>query len=140
MATTKRDTHRTDRVASRIHQEVATMLQRDYADPRLAGVVLSHVEVTADLSAATARFVVMGDGDDHARAKNALKVLRSLAPGMRAKLAKRIDIRRAPELAFAIDEGREEVAHLDKLLDEVGAELKASAAKREGGGAGGGAP
>ncbi len=127
---TKRDNHRTDRVASRIHQELAATLQRDLSDPRLAGVVISHVEVTNDLSHAKVFYVVMGDGAERPRAKAALKVLGALTARLRAKLAGVLAIRRAPELEFVVDIEREAVEHLDRLLDEVSSELKQSDARR----------
>jgi ribosome-binding factor A len=134
MATAKRESHRADRVASRVLEELATALRRDYSDPRLEGVVLSVAEVTGDLSIATVRFVVMGDGPGRERAKAALKVLARAAPGLRSKLGGALGVRRTPELRFAVDEGREEVAKLDALLDEVSVELRDSAKRREGDG------
>jgi ribosome-binding factor A len=138
MATTKRESHRADRVASRVLEELATAIPRDYRDPRLANLVLSAVDVTGDLSVATVRYVVMGDGADRAKARAALKVLIKAAPGLRARLGGALNVRRTPELRFAIDEGREEVAKLDALLDEVNYELRESAKKRAGEGEGGG--
>jgi ribosome-binding factor A len=138
MATTKRESHRADRVATRVLEELATAIPRDYRDPRLAGVVLSAVDVTNDLSVATVRYVVMGDDPGHAKAKAALKVLMKAAPGLRGRLGGALNVRRTPELRFAIDEGREEVAKLDALLDEVNYELRESAKKRASEGEGGG--
>ncbi len=126
MATTKRDTHRVDRVSARVQEELAVMLQRDFTDPRLSGVVLSHVAMTDDLSVAAVSFVVMGDGADNARAKDALKVLRRLAPTLRARLAGKLGIRRAPDVTFEVDTGREAAERLDALLTEVSDELKRS--------------
>ncbi|MFO0603662.1 MAG: 30S ribosome-binding factor RbfA [Polyangiales bacterium] len=132
MATAKRESHRADRVGQRVLEELATALRKDYSDPRLAEVVLSAAEVTGDLSIATVRFVVIGDGPKRERAKAALKVLTRAAPGLRSKLGAALGVRRTPELRFAVDEGREEVAKLDALLDEVNRELRDSAKKRDG--------
>ncbi len=126
MATKKRENHRVDRVSARVQEELSLTLLRDFTDPRLAGVVLSHVAMTDDLSYATVSFVVMGDGPDLARAKEAVKVLRKLSPALRAKLAGKLDIRRAPEVIFEVDAGREAVERLDKLLHEVETDLKRS--------------
>jgi len=131
MATKKRENHRVDRVSARVQEELAVTLQRDFTDPRLAGVVLSHVAMTDDLSYATVSFVVMGDGPDLARAKEAVKVLRKLSPALRAKLAGKLDIRRAPEVTFEVDAGREAVERLDKLLHEVEIDLKRSDADKK---------
>ena len=132
MATPKRESHRADRVGQRVLEELATALRRDYRDPRIAEVVLSAAEVTGDLSIATVRFVVMGDGPERTRARAALKVLARAAPGLRAKLGATLGVRRTPELRFVIHDGREEVAKLDALLDEVGRELRESARKGDG--------
>ncbi len=132
MATKKRENHRVDRVSARVQEELSLTLLRDFTDPRLAGVVLSHVAMTDDLSYATVSFVVMGDGPDLARAKEAVKVLRKLSPALRAKLAGKLDIRRAPEVTFEVDAGREAVERLDKLLHEVETDLKRSEADKKG--------
>jgi ribosome-binding factor A len=133
MAIAKRESHRADRVGQRVLEELATALRRDYRDPRIAEVVLSAAEVTGDLSIATVRFVVIGDGPERARARAALKVLVRAAPGLRAKLGAALGVRRTPEIRFVIDDGREEVAKLDALLDEVGRELRESARKGDAG-------
>jgi ribosome-binding factor A len=132
MATKKRENHRVDRVSARVQEELSLTLLRDFTDPRLAGVVLSHVAMTDDLSYATVSFVVMGDGPDLARAKEAVKVLRKLSPALRAKLAGKLDIRRAPEVIFEVDAGREAVERLDKLLHEVETDLKRSESDKKG--------
>ncbi len=49
---------------------------------------------------------------------------------IRAKLGPRLGMRRTPELEFAYDAGREEVARLDAVLYEVERELKESEAKK----------
>jgi ribosome-binding factor A len=126
MTTAKRDNHRVDRVSARVQQELSTKLLRDFTDPRLTGVVLSHVAMTDDLGEATVSFVVMGDGPERARATEALKVLKRVTPTLRAKLAGALGIRRAPELTFEIDAGREAVERLDALLAEVSNEMKKS--------------
>jgi ribosome-binding factor A len=128
--TTRRENHRSDRVAARVLEELATVLRRDYSDPRIVDVVLSAVEMSGDLSLATVRFVVMGDGADHTRAKSAQKVLGRLTPTLRAKLGAALGVRRTPDLRFVIDEEREAVARLDALLEEVGRELREGEAKR----------
>jgi ribosome-binding factor A len=124
MKTQRRDTHRTQRVASRALQELAAMLQREFADQRLKGVVLSHVEVTDDLSLARAFFVVIGDDADQQRAQTALKVLRALTPTIRSRLAARLAARRAMDVRFELDLGRDEALRIESLLREVSDEMK----------------
>ena len=132
MATKKRENHRVDRVSARVQEELSLTLLRDFTDPRLAGVVLSHVAMTDDLSYATVSFVVMGDTPDGAKAAAALKVLKRLTATLRTKLAPRLGVRRMPTLEFHIDTGREDVQRIDAVLYEVAQELKATGEKPEG--------
>lgn len=122
--TTKRDSgRRPERVAARIHEELAKLLLREFSDPRLTGVVIAAVTVTDDLSLARVNFVVMGD-EGGARAKAALGVLGKLSGAIRTRLAPALGMRRVPEVSFYIDGGREESQRLEALLHEVSQELK----------------
>ncbi|MBI5512501.1 MAG: 30S ribosome-binding factor RbfA [Deltaproteobacteria bacterium] len=122
MAKTKRE-HRPARAAQRVREELARLLGQELGDPRLSAVLISHVEMTEDLSLARVLFVVT-DGAE-ATAKGAMVVLRKLEPMLRAKLAPRLAMRRVPALRFEPDTNREETAKLERLLHEVGEDLKA---------------
>lgn len=124
------DRRRSARVATRIREELSLIIAQDVGDPRARGVVISSVEVTEDISLARIGFVVMGDDPDGARARAALRVLSRLTATLRAKLAPRLGVRRMPELAFAVDTGREAAQRIDAVLFEVGEELRAAEARR----------
>jgi ribosome-binding factor A len=126
MATSKttEDRRRPERVASRVREEITAALNRDLSDPRLAGVVVSDVQVTDDLSLADVSIVVMGDDEAMSRAEGARKVLAKLEGGLRKRLAPRLGMRRVPSLRFRTDHGRAEVERLDSILHEVSEELK----------------
>jgi ribosome-binding factor A len=100
------------------------MLLRDFNDPRLSGVVVSRVTVTADLSEVSVFFVVINDDTSFAKAKIALTALRKVAGAVRTGMATKLGLRRAPTFEFAIDRGREESDRLDALLAEVSLETK----------------
>lgn len=126
MATTNKSDagRRPERVASRVRDELAAALTHELTDPRLAGVVVADVQVTADLSQAHVSIVVMGDDDAGSRAEQARKVLATLEGRLRKRIAPALAMRRVPALRFQVDRSRAETERLDKLLHEVGEELK----------------
>jgi ribosome-binding factor A len=106
--------HRTERVASTIQQELAQIIMRDLADPRLVGMPsITRVKVSPDLSIADVYITVMGTPGQQTAALNALKHSAGL---MRTKLTKAMTLRVAPFLKFHIDENlKKEMAVLDLL-------------------------
>jgi ribosome-binding factor A len=127
MATTKRktdDRRRPERVASRVREELASLLTRELADPRLSLVVISRVHATDDLSMVRVGITTLDDDASQAHAKAAVKVLASITPSLRAKLAPRLGMRRVPVLQFVVATSADEAGRLDSLLAEVSHELK----------------
>jgi ribosome-binding factor A len=127
---------RTEMLASTIQKELAEMIMRDLADPRLPTIVsITRVKVSADLSIADVFVTVMGTPGQQTAALNALK---HSAGVMRTKLTKALTLRVAPFLKFHLDEDlKKELAVLD-LLDQVAKEnaeidrRRAEAAAQEG--------
>jgi ribosome-binding factor A len=111
---------RTDRVASTIQQELAMIILRELADPRLVGLPsITRVKVSPDLSVADVFVTVMGTPGQQTAALNALKHSAGL---MRTRLTKVLTLRTAPFLKFHLDENaRKEIEMLD-LLRKVAAE------------------
>ena len=132
MAKTKiDDRRRPERVASRVREELAVVFVRDLADPRLANVVLSRVDATDDLSLVRLALTVLGDDEAQSHAKAAVKVLKSITPSLRAKLAPRLGMRRVPSLEFRVLSTADAATRLDSLLAEVSREVRAPEKKSE---------
>jgi ribosome-binding factor A len=112
---------RTDRLASTIQQEIATIIHRDLSDPRIAGVLTSvtRVRVSEDLSIADVFVTVMGTPGQQTAALNALK---HSAGMMRTRLTKDLSLRQAPFLKFALDEDLKKELEMMELLDQVAKE------------------
>lgn len=130
MTTTKRktdDRRRPERVASRVREELASILTRDLADPRLSLIVIARVAATDDLSMVRVGISSLSDDGAQTQAKAAVKVLTSITPTLRAKLAPKLGMRRVPVLKFVVASAGDEVGRLDSLLAEVSHELKAPA-------------
>jgi ribosome-binding factor A len=119
---------RTDRVASTIQQELATIIMRELNDPRLTGMPsITRVKVAEDLSTADVYMTVMGTpGQQNA----ALNALRHSAGLMRTRLTENMRLRLAPFLRFHIDENLKKELAMQELLDKIAAENAEAERKR----------
>jgi len=109
---------RPKRVAEAIKNELSIVLLREVADPRLATISFSQVMVSPDLKQAKVYFVLPVGGD----AKKVLRALRKARGFFRSHLAKTLNLRYTPDLAFYFDDINEEVERIDTLLREIAAE------------------
>ncbi len=112
----KRESKRPGRVAEAIRNELATLLLAKVQDPRLQGLSICRVEVNDDISMARVFFTMRGG---RAAAPDAERGLRSARGFMRSHLAKTLNLRFTPELAFRYDEVAEKVAGLEELFQEI---------------------
>jgi ribosome-binding factor A len=106
-------TRRQERVGEEIHRELSVLIQRESRDPRLAGVTVTGVKVSADLRWATVFATALGEAEQQAQA---LAGLKHAASFLRRELAARLNLRRVPELTFEIDQS---VAHTRRILDLI---------------------
>lgn len=107
------DTGRARKLAERVQQVVAQMLDTRVKDPRLGFVTVTEVRVTGDLQHADVYYTVLGD--DEARADSA-KALESAKGIIRSEVGKQTGIRLTPTLAFHLDAVPETAAHLEEAL------------------------
>ena len=94
------DTGRARKLAERVQQVVAQMIDTRVKDPRLGFVTVTDVRVTGDLQHADVYYTVLGD--DEARAGSA-KALESAKGLIRSEVGKQTGIRLTPTLAFHLD-------------------------------------
>src|SRR3954469_17696536 len=113
---------RTERLASMIQQELATIIMRDLHDPRLERTItpsITRVKVSPDLSVADVYVTVMGTPGQQTAALNALRHSAGL---MRTKLTAAMTLRVAPYLKFHIDENLKKELEVQELLRKVAEE------------------
>ena len=94
------DAARARKVADRIHETVARLLQGRIKDPRLGFVTVTDVRVTGDLQQATVFYTVYGSDEDR---EETAKALRSAKGLIRAEVGKALGIRLTPSLTFQLD-------------------------------------
>jgi ribosome-binding factor A len=109
--------HRIERVNHLIRQEVSQLLQRQVKDPRLGSfVTVTEVATSSDLKYARIYVSRIGSGDEK---QETLDGLAAAAGFLRNELARRLELRRIPELRFQWDNSIERGARLLDLIDEV---------------------
>jgi ribosome-binding factor A len=108
---------RIERVDSLIRQEISQLLQRQVKDPRLGDfVAVTEVSVSHDLR--YAKVFVSCIGSEEVK-RDTLSGLAAASGFLRNQLAKRLRLRRIPELSFHWDDSIERGARLLQLIDEV---------------------
>jgi ribosome-binding factor A len=95
-----RNFQRTDRVSDAMQRELALLIQREMADPRVQWVTISAVKLTRDMAYAKVYFTLM----DEAEKESVAAVLNSASGFLRGLLAKKISLRHTPQLEFLFDE------------------------------------
>jgi len=121
------DTGRARKLAERIQQVVAQMLDTRIKDPRLGFVTVTDVRVTGDLQHADVYYTVYGDDEARAGSAAALESAKGL---IRSEVGKQTGVRLTPTLAFHLDAVPETAAHLEQALADAArrdAELQALA-------------
>lgn len=105
------------RLADQIKDVLATTFaQGRVNDPRVQGITITHVRLTADLQLATVYFRAF-EGSNIEEVQAGLTSCHGM---LRNVLADQLLVRRVPELRFYYDESIERGAHIEKLLDQVG--------------------
>jgi ribosome-binding factor A len=108
---------RIERVSSLMRHEISELLQRQVKDPRLSQfVAVTEVSTSPDLRHAKVFVSCMGSEEEK---EEMLKGLEAASNFMRNQLAKRLRLRRIPELSFHWDDSIERGTHLLQLIDEL---------------------
>lgn len=116
---------RARRLGDRIREELAEILRREAADPRLSLVTVTDVEVDRDFTYATV-FLTTAEAD---RSQEEILHAFERAGGfLRRELAGRIPLRLFPRLRFRWDASPDQAARIEDLL----AGLNRKDDKREG--------
>jgi ribosome-binding factor A len=107
------DQNRQRKVADRIKQTVARLLERRIKDPRLGFVTITDVRVTGDLQHATIFYTVLGSEED---AENSARALESAKGLIRSEVGKALGIRLTPTIEFQADALEQSAAKIEEAL------------------------
>jgi len=111
------DPARAKRLAKRISTIVASAIEYEIKDPRLAGVTITDAKVTGDLHDATLYYSVIGrsltDEPDYAGVAAALESARGV---LRSKVGAGTGVKFTPTLAFVRDTVPDTAHRMEELL------------------------
>lgn len=110
------DHPRATKLAERIQEIVARMLDGRVKDPRLGFVTVTAVRVTGDLQHASVFYTVLGDEAARADSAAALESAKGL---IRSEVGKQTGIRLTPTLEFVPDAVPETAASIAEALREA---------------------
>lgn len=109
-------TRRADRVAEALQALVAELLLREIKDPRIGLVTITGVRIAPDLRNARIYFSRLGDESDRAQS---LQGLTSAAGFIRSQVARRLNLRVAPQITFEFDPSLERAERMARLLKDI---------------------
>jgi ribosome-binding factor A len=113
-------THRVERVAAQLRQEISEIMIRELKDPRVAMASISEVKLSPDLRNATVKVSVMAGPEQQQAAIEGLQHARGF---IRREIGTRLNnLRFAPELRFELDRGIAYSVRVSQLLREVSEE------------------
>jgi ribosome-binding factor A len=109
--------HRMERVNTLMQREISELIQRELRDPRLGECVsVTEVSVSPDLRYAK---VYVSSMDGEQKEAQVLAALNSASGFLRTALARKVRLRRMPELHFEWDNSIEKGDRILRLIDEV---------------------
>ena len=103
---------RARRIADQLRRELALVIGREVADPRVSGVMVSDLEISTDLAHARV-FVVCPQGESP---EECLAGLQSASGFLRRHIAKAVRMRQVPTLNFRIDTTLDTAERMDALI------------------------
>ena len=105
-----------ERINKLIERELSTILLMEAKNQLLKYVAITKVSCTKDLSIATIWFSVIGKEDEIEATSKALEESKCY---LRSEIARRIEMRKAPDLKFKYDESLEYGRHIEELLNNA---------------------
>lgn len=105
-----------DKMDNIIQKEVSEIIQFELKNPKIGFVTITDVDVTSDMS--YAKIFISFLGQD-ARREAGLKALNQSKGFIRSELAKRLTIRKTPELIFQLDNSLEKGNKIEKILHDI---------------------
>lgn len=104
------------RLEARIQRRVAHCLQFELADPRAGFLTVTRVELSRDLGTAKVFYSVLGDDGDERLAAQVLEQARGF---VQRQVARVLETRTVPRIAWEFDPSVREAARLDALIRQA---------------------
>lgn len=111
---------RKDRVAELIHQVIADLIVSKIKDPRVQGVTVTEVLLSADLKSARVYYCSLTGGDAAVHQKG----LEAAEGFIRRQLRMELDLKYIPQLSFFYDTAFDNSAKINRILKDLAAPAK----------------
>jgi ribosome-binding factor A len=118
--------HRAERINEQFKRELSEILRTEVRDPRIADVTITRVEATKDLYHARVFLTTLAAEPER---ESVIEGLKAAASFIRSELARRVGVRRVPELAFRWDETLDHARRIERLLAQVRPDVQAPDAR-----------
>ena len=109
-------TARTDQIDELLRQEIAEIVTREVADPRVGFATITDVETSPDLRHAQVWVSVIGQPKER---DTTIEALGRAMPFVRRELGHRLRLKRIPELHVHLDDTAERGTRVLRLLHEI---------------------
>jgi ribosome-binding factor A len=93
-------------------------------DPKLAGSVVTRVEMSNDLRTARVDVRCLDSAVQPGRRRDLIGALQRASGMLRREVTRRLRLRHAPVLRFVYDDGAEQTNRIEVLLEEIAAERR----------------
>lgn len=105
---------KTEKIGSNFVKEISYIIMEEIKDPAIKFVTLTGCDVTNDLSYAKVYFTVLNNDKEEA-----FNALNRAANFIEVTLAKRIDIRKMPQISFHYDNSYDYGQNIEKKIEEI---------------------
>ena len=102
---------RTDKLDSLLQKEISSIIEFDLNNPEIGFVTVSEVRVSPDLSKAKVYVSFFGKNYEIAALKKSKGFIKS-------ELAKRIKLRKIPDLEFVVDDTLQKVSRIEEIVNQ----------------------
>ena len=110
---------RVERLEQSIKKELAQIIQFEMKNNKKGFITLTDVKLTNDISQAKIFVNIFGEKHDE---RKGLEILENSKGFIRSELAKRLKIRKTPELIFVIDTSLEQGNRIESILKKINEE------------------
>lgn len=107
---------RVNRLGEQLKKEITYILATKVKNHDLGFVTITEVKVTGDYSQAKVYYTVLGGEKEKEKTKQALTKIKGF---VKSEAAKKIKIRKFPELIFTYDNTAEYAMHIESLIASV---------------------
>jgi len=107
---------RQQRTADQLQRLLSELFQRELSDPRLQGISVTDVKIDRELEHADVYINALGD---ESREKEAMRALQKATGFLRREIARRMRLRKVPQLHMHWDPTLRQAMEVEAILDSL---------------------